>query len=196
MRVGLTGGIGSGKSEVARVFEDLGAFVIDTDILAREAVAPYSDGLMQIARVWPQVVRNNALDRAALGEIVFSDADARARLNEIVHPHVRRLAREREAFAKPGQMIVHVVPLLFETGYDRDVDATVLVTAPEEQRVARIAARDHLDEARIRARMTAQISPDEARRKADIVIENDTTLAALRERAASAYDELGSKRAG
>lgn len=190
MRVGLTGGIGSGKSEVARIFEDLGAFIIDTDVLAREAVAPYSDGLMQIARIWPQVVRNNALDRAALGEIVFSDADARARLNAIVHPHVRRLARERETFAKPGQMIVHVVPLLFETGYDRDIDKSVLVAAPNEQRIARIVARDHLDEAHVRARMAAQVAPDEARRRADIVIENDTTLAELRERSASAYDAL------
>lgn len=194
MRVGLTGGIGSGKSEVARIFEDLGAFIIDTDVLAREAVAPYSDGLMEIARVWPQVVRNNALDRAALGEIVFSDAGARARLNGIVHPHVRRLARERESFAKPGQMIVQIVPLLFETGYDRSVDKSVVVVAPEASRIARIASRDHLDEARARARMAAQISPEEARRRADIVIENDENLATLRERVRSAYDTL--KQAG
>lgn len=187
MRVGLTGGIGSGKSEVARIFEDLGAFIIDTDVLAREAVAPYSDGLMEIARVWPQVVRNNVLDRAALGEIVFSDADARARLNDIVHPHVRRLARERESFAAAGQMIVQVVPLLFETGYDRNVDKSVVVVAPEASRIARISSRDHLDEARVRARMAAQISPEEARRRADVVIENDENLATLRERVRSVY---------
>lgn len=190
MRVGLTGGIGSGKSEVARIFEDQGAFIIDTDVLAREAVAPYSDGLMQIAHIWPQVVRNNSLDRAALAEIVFSDADARARLNEIVHPHVRRLAREREAFAKPGQIVVQVVPLLFETGYDHDVDKTVLVVAPEEQRIARIRARDRMDEAQIRARMAAQISPEEARRRADVTIENDADLATLRERTRAAYETL------
>lgn len=190
MRVGLTGGIGSGKSEVARIFEDQGAFIIDTDVLAREAVAPYSDGLMQVARVWPQVVRNNSLDRAALAEIVFSDADARARLNEIIHPHVRRLAREREAFAKPGQVVVQVVPLLFETGYDHDVDKTVLVVAPEEQRIARIRARDRMDEAQIRARMAAQISPEEARRRADVTIENDGDVATLRERTRAVYEVL------
>jgi dephospho-CoA kinase len=190
MRVGLTGGIGSGKSEVARIFEDQGAFVIDTDVLAREAVAPYSDGLMQIARIWPQVVRNNSLDRGALAEIVFSDADARARLNDIVHPHVRRLAREREAFAKPGQIVVQVVPLLFETGYDNDVDKSVLVVAPEEQRIARIRARDRMDEAQIRARMAAQISPEEARRRADVTIENDADLATLRERTRAVYETL------
>jgi len=190
MRVGLTGGIGSGKSEVARIFEDQGAFVIDTDVLAREAVAPYSDGLMQIARIWPQVVRNNSLDRGALAEIVFSDADARARLNDIVHPHVRRLAREREAFAKPGQIVVQVVPLLFETGYNNDVDKSVLVVAPEEQRIARIRARDRMDEAQIRARMAAQISPEEARRRADVTIENDADLATLRERTRAVYETL------
>ncbi|HET9030736.1 MAG TPA: dephospho-CoA kinase, partial [Candidatus Aquilonibacter sp.] len=109
MRVGLTGGIGSGKSEVARILESLGAYVVDTDKLAREAVAPGSDGLRQIARVWPSVVRDDCLDRAALAQIVFSDPNARERLNEIVHPHVRRLADECDRYARPGQLIVHVV---------------------------------------------------------------------------------------
>ncbi|MHB8432155.1 MAG: dephospho-CoA kinase [Candidatus Tyrphobacter sp.] len=190
MRVGLTGGIGSGKSEVARIFEELGAFIIDTDALAREAVAPYSDGLMQIARVWPSVIRNDALDRAALAEIVFSDADARARLNAIVHPHVRRLARERSRFAQPGQMIVEVVPLLFETDYARDVDKTVVVIAPEEQRIARITARDHMDEAHVRARMAAQIAPEEAMRRADAVIENDGDLALLHRRVTDVFEKF------
>jgi len=190
VRVGLTGGIGSGKSEVARIFEELGAFIIDTDALAREAVAPYSDGLMQIARVWPSVIRNDALDRAALAEIVFSDADARARLNAIVHPHVRRLARERARFAQPGQMILEVVPLLFETDYARDVDKAVVVVAPEEQRIARIAARDHMDETHVRARMAAQIAPEEAMRRADAVIENDGDLALLHRRVTDVFEKL------
>ena len=103
MRVGLTGGIGSGKSAVAKILEDLGAFVVDTDALAREAVAPHSDGFMAIARVWPHVVRNGALDRAALAEIVFRDPSARERLNSIVHPLVRRLALEKESMQVPGR---------------------------------------------------------------------------------------------
>jgi dephospho-CoA kinase len=190
VRVGLTGGIGSGKSEVARIFAKLGAYVIDTDILAREAVAPYSDGLMQIARVWPQVVRNNVLDRTALAEIVFSDAGARAKLGAIVHPHVRRLAIERERNAKPGRLIVHVVPLLFEGDYYKDMDRTVAVLAPVEQRIARIGARDGLSEAQIRARICAQIAPEEARRRADFVIDNDADLATLRTRARAVYEAL------
>lgn len=187
MRVGLTGGIGSGKSEVARTLAQLGAYVIDTDALAREAVAPYSDGLMQIARVWPQVVRNNALDRAALAEIVFSDPDARARLNAIVHPHVRRLANEQERNASPNQIVVHVVPLLFETGYNANMDRNVVVVAPDERRIARIQARDRLSESQIRARMAAQIDPQRARSQANYVIVNDSDLVALRERTQDVY---------
>lgn len=190
MRVGLTGGIGSGKSEVARIFEELGAFIIDTDVLAREAVAPHSDGLMAIARVWPHVVKNGQLDRNALAEIVFHDPAARERLNSIVHPFVRRLAQEREKHAQPGQIIAHVVPLLFETGYGALVDKAVLVIAPLSDRIARVVQRDRVDEADVRARIDAQIAPEVARKMADYVIENDGNLAHLRERAQAIYAEL------
>jgi dephospho-CoA kinase len=190
MRVGLTGGIGAGKSAVAAIFAGLGAFVIDTDALAREAVAPNSDGLLEIARVWPQVVQSGMLDRAALAEIVFNDSAARERLNAILHPHIRRLATEREAHAKPGQLIVHVVPLLFETGYDRLVAKSVLVVAPFEQRIARIVERDRTDEARVRARMATQIAPEAARERADFIIENDGDLEHLRERTSRIYEQL------
>lgn len=190
MRIGLTGGIGSGKSAVARILADCGAFIIDTDELAREAVAPGSDGLREIARLWPEAAASGRLDRAALARIVFEDAAARERLNAIVHPHVRRLAGERERHAAPGQLVVHVVPLLFETGYDRRVDASVLVAAPEAMRLARVIDRDRADAAHVRARMAAQIDPEEARRRADYVIENDGDLAALRERTTALYRRL------
>jgi dephospho-CoA kinase len=190
LRVGLTGGIGAGKTAVAKAFEELGAFIIDTDVLAREAVAANSDGLREIARVWPQVVRSGALDRTALAEIVFSDPAARERLNAIVHPHVRRLALEREARARPGQLVVHVVPLLFETGYDAVVDKSVLVVAPEATRIARIVTRDRVDEAHVRARMAAQISPEEARGRADFVIDNDGGPKRLRAHARALYERL------
>ncbi len=190
MRVGLTGGIGSGKSEVAALLEEFGAFVIDTDALAREAVAPNGDGFLAIAREWPDVIRRGALDRAALGDVVFADPVARARLNAILHPIVRRMAAARERKARPGQLIVHVVPLLFETGYDGLVDRTIVVVAPAEARLARILARDRLDEGRARARMEAQIAPEEARARADDVIENDAGLGMLRERVRVLYDRL------
>ena len=190
MRVGLTGGIGAGKSAIAQIFSDLGAYIVDTDALAREAVAPNSDGLMEIARAWPHVVRSGALDRAALADIIFNDPPARERLNAILHPHIRRLAMERDARAKQGQLAVHVVPLLFETGYDQLVDKTIVVVAPDDQRIARIVAREHIDESRVRARMAAQMSPDEARSRADYVIENDGDLNRLRERISRLYGEL------
>jgi dephospho-CoA kinase len=180
MRVGLTGGIGSGKSEVARIFEELGAFIIDTDVLAREAVAPHSDGLMAIARVWPNVVRGGQLDRNALAEIVFKDPAERERLK----------AQEREKHAQPGQLIVHVVPLLFETGYGALVDKSVVIIAPLGERIARVMQRDRVDEAQVRARVEAQMAPEVARKMADYVIENDGNLGHLRERTEAIYREL------
>ncbi|MBV9234010.1 MAG: dephospho-CoA kinase [Candidatus Eremiobacteraeota bacterium] len=176
MRVGLTGGIGAGKSEVTAVLRALGAFIVDTDEIAREVVAPGGDALFEIVRVWPHVVRDGVLDRAALADIVFGDPAARARLGTLLHPHIRRRALELEAQAKPQQIVVHVVPLLFETGYDRLVDKSILVAAPLHDRIARIVKRDHLDEARVRARIAAQIPQEEAYPRADFVIENDGDL--------------------
>jgi dephospho-CoA kinase len=190
MRVGLTGGIGSGKSEVAKIFAELGAFVIDTDELSREAVAPGSTGLREIAALWPQVVRDGALDRKALAAIVFADDVQRERLNAIVHPEVRRLAAEHERRAAPGQLVVQVIPLLFEVGLDGQMDANVAVIAPDANRLARVLARDGADEAHVRARMAAQIAPDDARRRADYVIENDAGLDALRAETARVFAEL------
>lgn len=190
MRVGLTGGIGSGKTEVAKLLREFGAFVIDTDQLAREAVAPGSDGWRAVAAQWPEVVGHGTLDRLALADIVFGDPTARERLNAIVHPYVRRRAAALEARARPEQLIVHVVPLLFETGYDGLVDRTILAVAPEAQRVERVKARDSLDESRIRARMVSQIEPNRARERADEIIENDGDLSTLRERTRRVYDRL------
>lgn len=180
MRIGLTGGIGSGKSAVAQMLAECGAFVIDTDELAREVVTPGSAALAAIAHRWPQVVVAGALDRAALAQVVFADAAAREHLNAIVHPPVRELAHEREQKATPGQLIVHVVPLLFETGYAELVDRSLLVLASPTLRLARVLARDGVNEVQIRARMQAQIDPNIARLRADDVIENDADLETLR----------------
>lgn len=192
MRVGLTGGIGAGKTAVADMFESFGAFAIDTDALAREAVGRNTPALAEIARAWPGVVQNGRLNRPALAEIVFGDSSARERLNAIVHPRVRELAARSERSARPGQLVVHVVPLLFETDYAQLVDKTVLVVAPETQRLARIVARDGGDEAHARARIDAQIPPDRARARADYVIENDGSLEDLQARARAVYDRLAS----
>ncbi|HTA39688.1 MAG TPA: dephospho-CoA kinase [Candidatus Acidoferrales bacterium] len=190
MRVGLTGGIGSGKSAVAAILAELGAFVIDADELAREAVGPGSPALFEIARTWPQVVSNGALDRAALADLVFSNGAAREQLNAIVHPRVRALAAEREKSARARQLIVHVVPLLFETGYGDTLDRSIVVVASDENRIARVIERDRVDEARVRARMAAQIDPEKARSLADYVIVNDADLAHLQTRTRQVYETL------
>jgi len=111
-------------------------------------------------------------------------------LNEIVHPFVRRLAVQREALAKPDQLVVHVVPLLFESGYIDMVNKSVVVVAPDEQRIARVMLRDNADADHVRARMAVQIDPKEARARADYVIENDGDVEHLREQTRAVYDAL------
>jgi dephospho-CoA kinase len=169
LRVGLTGGIGSGKSDVA----------------------PGSPGLARIAATWPQAITAaGELDRPALAAIVFRNGAARDELNAIVHPEVRRLGAEREAAAAPDQIVVQDVPLLFEGGFYRECDANVLVVADRETRIGRIVARNGLEPEEVERRMKAQIDPDRARELADYVIPNDGTIAALRESAAAVYEEL------
>jgi dephospho-CoA kinase len=189
-RVGLTGGIGSGKSEVAKVFAELGALVIDADALAREAVAPGSEGLRSIAARWPETVAGGVLDRAALARIVFDDAAARAELNAIVHPLVRRLALEREARAAGGQLVIREAPLLFEGDFYKSCDANVLVVAPLELRIARAMARSCLSRDEVERRIAAQITPERARELADYTLENAGTLGELRTKATELFPKL------
>jgi dephospho-CoA kinase len=191
VRVGLTGGIGSGKSAVADMWRERGATIIDADVLAREAVAPGSGGLREIAQRWPAVIApDGTLDRAALARIVFDNDAERAVLNGIVHPRVRALVRAREAELPGGTIVVQVIPLLFESEYARTCDATVAVLAPDEARIARVIGRDGIDRESVLQRMRAQIDPAEARRRATYVIDNDADLATLRDRAGAVYDQL------
>lgn len=191
LRVGLTGGIGSGKSAVAATFAERGAFVIDADALAREAVAPGLPAFAEIVRRWPEAAGpDGALDRAALARIVFTDDEARSALNGIVHPRVRARAAELEASQPAGTIVVHVVPLLFEGDFWKACDRTVLVVAPAETRIARVIARDGMTREAVAARMHAQIDPAAARERATDVIENDGDLATLRARANGVFDRL------
>ncbi len=190
-RVGLTGGIGAGKSEVARRFEERGATVIDADLLAREVVAPGTPGLTAIAVRWPEVIDPaGALDRAALARRVFADEAAREALNAIVHPRVRELADERERTVALGAIALHVVPLLFEGDFWKRCDLTVVVTAPRELRIDRVLARDATTREAVEARIAAQIDPGEARLRASFTIENDGDREQLRRRADAVYDEI------
>jgi dephospho-CoA kinase len=195
LRVGLTGNIAAGKSAVAEVWRDLGATVIDADILARRAVAPGSAALPEIAAIWGNEVLDPAdgtLDREALGRIVFGDPDARARLEGIVHPEVRRLREiEHAAAAERGDRIgVDDVPLLFEVGMEDAFDVVVLVDAPAETRLRRLTEQRGMDADEARRRIAAQMPAEEKRARADIVIDNTGTLAELWERAAKVWEGL------
>jgi dephospho-CoA kinase len=190
LRVGLTGGIGSGKSAVAGFLAARGATVIDADLLAREVVAPGSDGLRAIGALWPRAIGpDGALDRPALAAIVFADDTARARLNAITHPRVRERADALER-AAPDGLVVHVVPLLFEGDFWRRCDKTVVVIAPDEVRIARVVARDAAERAAVERRMAAQIAPELARARADYVVENDGDLGDLRAASERLHDAL------
>jgi dephospho-CoA kinase len=182
VQIGLTGGIGSGKSTVARRFAELGALVIDADALAREVVEPGTDGLAAVvAEFGEQVLDDDGrLDRPALAGLVFGDEAARGRLNAIVHPRVRDRAAELIAAAAPGTVVVQDVPLLVETGQADTYDLVVVVEAPEELRVRRLARDRGMSAGEVRARMAAQATDEQRRAVADVVLVNDGTPDDLR----------------
>ena len=192
MRIGLTGGIGSGKSSVAGLLAGHGALVIDADELARQAVAPGTPGLRAVvARFGASVLRaDGSLDRAALGQIVFADPAARADLNAIVHPEVRRLAAGREAEASADAVVVHVIPLLVETGQAGDFYAVIVVYAPEHVQLARVMARDALDDASAAARIAAQAPRAERLAAATHVVDNSADPTALGARVDALWNQL------
>ncbi len=181
LMVGLTGGIGAGKSAVAARLAELGALVIDSDVLARAVVLPGTEGLAEVVTVFGESVlsADGTLDRAALGRIVFADDDLRRRLETIIHPRVRARTAALIAAAPPDAIVVNDVPLLIEANLAGNFDLVVVVLAPEETRIARLHDRGMAkDEAQ--ARISAQASDEERRRVADVVIVNDGRLDELR----------------
>ena len=196
--MGLTGGIGSGKTAAARVLADLGALVIDADLLAREVVDVGTSGLAEIVAAFgDRVLRpDGSLDRAALGQIVFADDAARKRLEAIVHPRVRERAAEIEAAAGKDRIVVHVIPLLVETGQADRFDVVVVVDVPEEVQVERLARTRGMPAEEARARMEAQASRDERLAAADIVIDNSGSVEDLRGRLFEAWRVLQARAGG
>lgn len=178
LRVGLTGGIGSGKSEVSRRLSGYGAMVIDADALAREVVAPGTPGLAAVvAEFGPQVLlESGSLDRERLGAIVFSDEEKRGRLNAIVHPLVGTRAEELTLAAPDDAIVVYDVPLLTENNLAGMYDVVVVVDAPEEIQIRRLVLRRTMTEAAARARIAAQASRARRRAIADYVIDNSGTM--------------------
>ena len=190
MRVGLSGGVGSGKSTVARMLADHGAVVIDADTLAREVVEPGTSGFNAVvARFGDGVVADGRLDRAALARIVFSDERARADLNAIVHPLVARRSEELTAAAPQGAVVVYDVPLLVEAGPSERYDVVVIVLASEQVRLGRLAARG-MGEADARSRIAAQASDEQRVAAADVLIHNDGTIEELAGRVTDLWGRL------
>jgi dephospho-CoA kinase len=190
--VGLTGGIGSGKSTVAARFAERGAVIVDADVLAREALERGAAGYLRVAERWPEVVdQDGEVDRATLASIVFEDEAARKALEAIVHPEVgRRLFATIEAHRDTADIVVFDAPLIVEGGFGDGLDALVVVTSPVEEQVARLIRDRGMAEADARARIAAQ-APNEAKvARADFVIANDGSLEDLRTEAGRVWDEL------
>ncbi|WP_371516547.1 dephospho-CoA kinase [Kitasatospora sp. NBC_01300] len=192
LKIGLTGGIGAGKSEVSRLFAAHGAVIVDSDVIAREVVAPGTDGLAAVAAEFgPQVLRaDGALDRPALGAIVFADPARLQALNAIVHPLVRARSAELEAAAAPDAVVVHDVPLLAENGLAPLYDLVVVVDAADDVRVERLVRLRGMAEDEARARMAAQASRADRLAIADVVIDNGGPLEALAARVDEVWAEL------
>jgi dephospho-CoA kinase len=193
--IGLTGGIASGKSTVAKLLIERGVGLVDADQLAREVVAPGSAGLAEVVAAFGEGVlaADGSLDREKLAAVVFGDDAARTRLQGITHPRIGALSAERLAALHADPAAVYVVydaPLLVEVGAHRGLDALIVVAASEETQVARAVARDGMADDEARRRIAAQLPLARKVEVADYVIHNDGTLEELRERTMQVHREI------
>ncbi|MFF3891844.1 dephospho-CoA kinase [Streptomyces sp. NPDC001812] len=192
LTVGLTGGIGAGKSEVSRLLVECGAVLIDADRIAREVVAPGTPGLAAVVESFGEGVlaEDGSLDRPGLGSIVFADPEKLAVLNSIVHPLVGARSRELEEAAAEDAVVVHDVPLLTENGLASRYDLVIVVDASAETQLDRLTGRRGMSEQDARARMAAQATREQRREIADLVIDNDVPLEELARRVKDVWAEL------
>ncbi|MEU3728764.1 dephospho-CoA kinase [Streptomyces sp. NPDC033538] len=192
LKVGLTGGIGAGKSEVSRLFVEYGAVLIDADRIAREVVAPGTPGLAAVVEAFGEDVLtgDGSLDRPKLGSIVFADPEKLAALNSIVHPLVGARSRALEEAAADDAVVVHDVPLLTENGLAPLYDVVVVVDADPATQLDRLVRLRGMTEPDARARMAAQATREQRREIADVVIDNDVPLDELRARVKEVWAEL------
>jgi dephospho-CoA kinase len=181
LAIGLTGGIGSGKSQVATIFERLGVPVIDADVIARQLVEPGTDVLAEIVTNFGKAVltSDGRLDRTKLADIVFSDAGKKKQLENIIHPRVREQIRAFKAEHREQPYILVVIPLLLESGQHDLVDRVLVVNAAEAERITRVQARDGRSEQQIRAIMDNQADDAARQAAADDCLDNNGTLAEL-----------------
>lgn len=191
LHLGLTGGIASGKSTVAAELARLGAVVVDADALARAVVEPGSAGLEQVREAFgPEVIAaDGSMDRAAVGQLVFADPEARQLLNGIIHPLVRAEGQRLVAGAGADAVVVQDVPLLVETGQADAYDLVLVVEADVEERVARMVRDRGMTDGDARARIGAQATDEQRRAVADVLIVNDAGLEDLRRTTRRVWDE-------
>jgi dephospho-CoA kinase len=184
LKVGLTGGIGAGKSEVAKRLAEGGAVLIDADRLAREVVAPGTDGLAEVVEIFGGGVLTpgGELDRPALGAKVFGDGDARRRLEGVIHPRVRARTAELIHAAARDAIVVNDVPLLVETGLAPSYHLVLVVDAERDRRLRRLTETRGMTEEQAAARIAAQAGDDQRRAAADVLLDNNGDLAGLHER--------------
>ena len=189
--VGLTGGIGSGKSTVAEMLRARGAVILDADAFAREAVAPGTDGLRRVVeRFGREILAGDELDRAKLASVVFADPQALGDLEAIIHPEVRRMiAAGIQAHLDTDRVVVLVNPLLIEMGTHRDCDTVVVVSASPETQVARAQGRG-LTEEDVRARIAAQLPLEERAAQADVLLDNEGTIDELAAQVGRLWERL------
>ncbi len=193
--IAITGGIGSGKSAVAKLFEQWGAQTVDADILAREVVEPGSEGFQRVVQNFgpDMVLADGSLNRPKLASIIFSDQEKKALLESLLHPLIRErwLSHLQRLKKSDAPLIAYIVPLFFESTAEMpEIEKVILISAPEETRIHRIMSRDlfprHIAELRIRAQL-----PDSAKiDKSDYVIKNDSSLEQLESRAREVFREL------
>jgi len=192
MQVALTGGVGSGKSTVAAILEDLGAVVIDADALSREVVAKGTPGLARVVEEFGEDLlgSDGELDRPAMGRLVFGDETARRRLEAIVHPLVFERIVELEEQAPADAVVVHDIPLLAENDRAGDFDAVIVVDAPEELQLERMTGDRGWTEEDARSRIRAQATREDRRAIATHLIENTGTREDLRARVAEVFADV------
>ncbi len=192
LRVGLTGGIGAGKSEVSRRLAAQGAIVIDADLIAREVVAPGTDGLADVVAAFgPGILAaDGSLDRVKLGDLVFADPDQLAKLNAIVHPLVGKRMRELEDSAGPSAIVVHDVPLIAENNLAGAYDLVVVVDVPPRIQLDRLARIRGMSRDQARARIAAQASREQRLAIAGMVVDNSGSLAELDRQVGDLWAEL------
>jgi dephospho-CoA kinase len=183
LSIGLTGGIGSGKSQVAHYFSEFGVPVIDADVIAHELVVPGSEALAEITAVFGDDILDNdgALDRKKLASIVFNDTQSKQKLETILHPRVRKQIEHYKANYKDHSYILIVIPLLLESEQAFGVDRILVVEAPEEIRIQRVQQRDGRSTKQIRNIINSQVDDKQRRAAADDIIVNDNSLQKLKQ---------------